>query len=139
MQRNERDRDSYRESASNYRRSLDNEMDKLNKVRQMQWTTQQAMDRTRMSLSTVQVVLKRLQAQDPDMKKLGVEIKRITTFLSQFQANVAVINDHQKRLLLITSLVDSIDDLIVFIEKNQDNIVLSTQKNLMQKIRNFIV
>ena len=107
-------------------------MDKLNKVRQMQWTTQQAMDRTRMSLSTVQVVLKRLQAQDPDMKKLGVEIKRITTFLSQFQANVAVINDHQKRLLLITSLVDSIDDLIVFIEKNQDNIVLSTQKNLMQ-------
>ena len=139
MGRNERDRDSYRESASNYRRSLDNEMDKLNKVRQMQWTTQQAMDRTRMSLSTVQVVLKRLQAQDPDMKKLGVEIKRITTFLSQFQANVAVINDHQKRLLLITSLVDSIDDLIVFIEKNQDNIVLSTQKNLMQKIRNFIV
>ena len=139
MQRNERDRDSYRESASNYRRSLDNEMDKLNKVLQMQWTTQQAMDRTRMSLSTVQVVLKRLQAQDPDMKKLGVEIKRITTFLSQFQANVAVINDHQKRLLLITSLVDSIDDLIVFIEKNQDNIVLSTQKNLMQKIRNFIV
>ena len=139
MQRNERDRDSYRESASNYRRSLDNEMDKLNKVHQMQWTTQQAMDRTRMSLSTVQVVLKRLQAQDPDMKKLGVEIKRITTFLSQFQANVAVINDHQKRLLLITSLVDSIDDLIVFIEKNQDNIVLSTQKNLMQKIRNFIV
>lgn len=139
MQRNERDRDSYRESASNYRRSLDNEMDKLNKVRQMQWTTQQAMDRTRMSLSTVQVVLKRLQAQDPDMKKLGVEIKRITTFLSQFQANVAVINDHQKRLLLITPLVDSIDDLIVFIEKNQDNIVLRTQKHLMQKIRNFIV
>ena len=139
MQRNERDRDSYRESASNYRRSLDNEKDKLNKVRQMQWTTQQAMDRTRMSLSTVQVVLKRLQAQDPDMKKLGVEIKRITTFLSQFQANVAVINDHQKRLLLITPLVDSIDDLIVFIEKNQDNIVLRTQKHLMQKIRNFIV
>ena len=72
------------------------------------------------------------------MRGFGDKIRNITTYLTVCQGQVEVIYSQQKLLLLFEPLLLSIDELVLFLESNDETTSLLAEKQIVEKIHNYM-
>ncbi|EFX85669.1 hypothetical protein DAPPUDRAFT_98611 [Daphnia pulex] len=138
LQKAERDRDAHQSNANERRQTLAKFESNLRDISFRQRVTEQSIVTTGASLTSVRFVLDKLKSQDPAMRGFGDKIRNITTYLTVCQGKVEVIYSQQKLLVLFEPLLKSIDQLVLFLESNDETTSLLAEKNIVEKIRKYM-
>ena len=137
-QKAERDRDAHQSNANERRQTLVKFESNLRDISLRQRVTEQSIVTTEASLTSVRFVLDKLKSQDPAMRGFGDKIRNITTYLTVCQGKVEVIYSQQKLLVLFEPLLKSIDQLVLFLESNDETTSLLAEKSIVEKIRKYM-
>lgn len=138
LQNVERDRDAHQSNAHERRQTLIQSESNLRDISLRQRVTELSIVGTEASLTSVRFFLDKLKSQDPTMREFGDQIRNITTYLTVCQGKVEVIYSQQKLLVLFEPLLKSIDQLVLFLESNDETTSLLAEKNIVEKIRKYM-
>ena len=134
----ERDRDAHQSNANERRQTLNMVQNNLRDISHRLSVTEQSIVGTEDNLNSVRFVLGKLKSKDPAMRGFGDKIRNITTYLTVCQGQVEVIYSQQKLLLLFEPLLLSIDELVLFLESNDETTSLLAEKQIVEKIHNYM-
>lgn len=138
IQRIKNDRTAYEAGANERRNLLHVALNNLNGISQRQQAIEQSINNVNGNISSAQRLLSQLQAQLPSFTSVGAEIKRIVTFLSQFNSNLSNMNSKQQLFVALRPLLTSIDSLVVLLENNSNLVSLLGDRVIVNRLRSHI-
>lgn len=138
LQRIKNERNGHQEGANQRRQLLNVASSNLIDITQRQLDTEELIRNVEASLSSTQSVLNNVMEDFNKLSNLGIQIKEIVTFLSQFKGELSVMHGHQQFLVLLKPLLHSIDNLIIFLQRNSELIHLISDVAVVDQIRNHI-
>lgn len=138
LQRIKNERNGHQEGANQRRQLLNVASSNLRDITQRQLDTEELIRNVEASLSSTQSVLNNVMEDFNKLSNLGIQIKEIVTFLSQFKGELSVMHGQQQFLVLLKPLLHSIDNLIIFLQRNSELIHLISDVAVVDQIRNHI-
>jgi hypothetical protein len=133
-----RDRDAWQSQANERRQTLQVAENNHRDIVSRHQAIEQSIQNTRASLSFARTTLEELRKQYSLLSDLGSQIRNIATFLLSLNGELSVIHDQQQLMVLFQPLLESIDSLIRFLEKNLNEIVLLANNEAVSKIREHL-
>lgn len=89
-------------------------------------------------ISEDQSMLKEMKAYHPALTSLGVEIKKIHTFLTSLSSNVNVMKKKNDVVVALNPLLKDLDELVKLLENNFRLLTLIGNKEIVAKLKDIL-
>ncbi|XP_059351016.1 uncharacterized protein LOC130687783 [Daphnia carinata] len=133
-----RDRDAWQAQAKQQRQLLQVALNNLHNISFRQQATKNSIGRTWTIIESSRAILKERRGQYAILAGLGSQIRNVHTFLNSLNGSVDAIYSQQQLMVLFRPLLDSLNDLVAFLEGNANMIVLIGDRDAVSKIRQHL-
>lgn len=138
IQKLEKERNAYEASAREHNNLLNVVKNNIREINGRYKCTEDFIYIEESRISDERSILTEMKGYYPALTSVGVQIKTIQTFLTDFSSNVNVMNKKSQVLVALKPLLNHIDELVNLLEKNFPFLTMIGDKEIVRNLKRHL-